>query len=158
MCTLLLLSVTFIFLPFQPNIYVFLPCLEACCLYHHASHLSVNTTQLSNVGLLLGQCRRRWANITATLVDLLCWPDCHSPVCNGYLFISCSGPWCSQQVLDIEPMLIYCWYTVYDADPTLNHHLFLLYVTLDMADRHLEWRHTHIEQQLHFNHFRAIDR
>ena len=31
---------------------------------------------------------------------------------------------CSHQAQDVDPMFVYCWPTVYDADPTLNQHLF----------------------------------
>ena len=33
--------------------------------------------------------------------------------------------WCmiwTQQTRDIEPLLVQCWFTVHDADPTLNQH------------------------------------
>ena len=40
---------------------------------------------------------------------------------------------CSHQAQDVDPMLVYCWPTVYDAGPTINQPLVSVSCSTDIA-------------------------
>ena len=68
---------------------------------------------LTHADLMLGQRRRRWANIIPALSQCFIVAG----TCLSLLYMIVRAP---QQTRDIVPMLVQCWFTVYDAGPTLN--------------------------------------
>ena len=81
------------------------------CLHWPRTSLPSKHETLPNAGLMLGQRRRRWANINPALGQRLvlagfvhCW------------FVQCY----SQQTWDVWPTLVYCWANLVDGGPTVN--------------------------------------
>ena len=79
-----------------------------------------NTRRSASVGTMLGQRRRRWANIVPTLSERL--------VFSGWLFSVqtdqhvANNSMSFHQTRDVEPVLVWCWASVVDGGPIINQH------------------------------------